>query len=142
MWKRLLEKDMKLLHPDVNFSLLTKLSENWTLGAIEKVVKGTIRTFNASLVEARRVKKERDEDVLAAHAAGGRVVSMGTKKIRMEDFCHGLSENEPIFLEQAKCWNTWFNKTPLQKARMATQFAHKSGDKKGKKDKKGNKKRG
>lgn len=69
-------------------------------------------------------------------SGGKRVSTMGKKLIRLDQFIEELSTHDPVFVEQDKAWNKFFNQTPLQKARLSNQIG---GLETGKKKKKGKK---
>lgn len=66
-----------------------------------------------------------------------RPVTIGRLLITMDKLIESIGEYDPVFLEQEKLWSNWWNKTTLQKARLATQV--KAGPER-KRDKKGKKK--
>jgi len=135
----------------MNIPLLTKLSDSWTLGHIKLCCEKTLEKhyeIAEAEMEEHMAPYEFDPEKYMEGALMFKPVKIGRKRIRMEEMLDNLAIIDPVFLEQEKAWNNWFNKTPIQKLRIASQF---SGDKKKKgkgkgkgkdKDKKRGKSRG
>jgi SpoVK/Ycf46/Vps4 family AAA+-type ATPase len=146
MWQNCLADHIPNFDKEMNFALLAKLSDSWTLGNIKKCAEDALeKHYDLAEEEMEEHLKpyEFDPEKYLKGALMFKPVKIGRKRIRMEDILESLSLIDPLFLEQEKAWTNWFNKTPLQKARIAAQFAggadkKKKGKGKGKdKDKKG-----
>lgn len=112
MWRDLFAPNSHELHQDVQLSLVAKLSDGWTLGAISSVVKTvTQKHYDA-------VDRERRYNLSQGAGKDQKIIKIGRKLIRMDDILLELSILDPLFLEQEKLWNSWFSKTPLQRARL------------------------
>lgn len=135
VWKRGLVSSQEMLHTDINYSLLTKLTQGWTAGNIRRACSDVIQKHKRDVAKQERAK-QKDMDPWA-HLGNlvTRATTIGKLYITMDTLLEAISEYDPVFLEQEKLWNKWFNKTTLQKARLATQVG--TGGKKKKKGKKG-----
>lgn len=137
MWRHYLIPFANYLFKDVHFSLLTKLSDGYTIGNIKKVVTTIISEHEALLEKEENEKKFRDDEPWMLLETGGKKVSsVGKKSIKMEKFVAGLVKCDPVFVEQEKLWMKYFNDTPLQKLRLEGQVTSAAtaalSDKKGK----------
>lgn len=136
MWKTTLNVKPELLHPDINYTLLTKLSQGWTIGNIRKACDDVVQRHHKDVAKQQR---DRRKDMDPWGHLGNlviRPVSIGKLFITMDKLVESIGEYDPLFLEQEKLWNSWWNKTPLQKGRLQTQVKavpEKKKDKKGKK---------
>lgn len=128
-------------HPHMHLPLLAKLSDNWTLGNIKVACERAIeeqKRISAKEKEDNQKPYEFDIQNILEGKLLFKTVKIGRKLIRMEDVTNELAMIDPIFVEQEKAWNSWFNKTPLQKLRLASQRPTKGNKGKGKeKSKKG-----
>jgi SpoVK/Ycf46/Vps4 family AAA+-type ATPase len=140
MWREFLIPHNALLHYDIHYSLLAKLSDSWTAGKIKNTVQGSLKQYKKGLNDDQLEKELQETDPMFQMETKGKKISkVGRRMIRMNDIMEAMSNNDPIFLEQDKVWNNWFNKTTLQKQRLSTQLGGGKGDKKKKKGKKGKK---
>ncbi|CAL8129489.1 unnamed protein product [Orchesella dallaii] len=137
LWKEGLATISELLHPDINYTLLAKLSQGWTSGSINKTCRDVVEDHHKDLAERNKeTSKETDPWRHLGRAAPVRFIKIGKVYITMSKLMQYISEYDPVFIEQEKLWNSWWNKTPLQKARLGTQVKVGPEKKKGKKGKK------
>jgi len=140
-WHEWLIPHSSILNHDVHYSLLAKLSDGWTGGMIKATVSAIVKRHKKMLQEEQIERELRETDPMYKIESGGKAVShVGKKLIKMDHIMDEMSNFDPVFIEQDKAWNAWFNKTPLQKARLQEQGGGGKGkDKKGKKGAKGGK---
>jgi len=139
MWQKCLGDHVADFHPHMNLPLLAKLSDNWTLGKIEACAKRAIavhKRISAKELEEEDKPYEFNLNNILTGKPLFKQARVGRKLLQMEDITNELAMLDPIFVEQEKAWNTWFNKTPLQKLRLISQRPQVKGKKGKGKDKK------
>jgi SpoVK/Ycf46/Vps4 family AAA+-type ATPase len=100
IWRHLLVPHGQYIHEDVHFSLLNKLSDNFTVGTIRKVVNTLVGNHKKILEKEEKDKLDREEDTWSIMENGGKTVKLGKSYIMMDQFLDELSNNyDPIFIE-------------------------------------------
>jgi len=105
MWKKCLELHEENFDREIDYGLLAKLSDSWTLGNIKKCCEVTTRKYYAILEKQLQESSKPyvfDPDQYLKGALMFKPARIGRKLIKMHDLLENLSRIDPIFIEQEK----------------------------------------